>query len=492
MPSYTEKAAILGRSMLRGKHLCASAAFFLLSVCGTALAGDMDLPITATPSGFHDSLNRSVILRGFVVLPVVNNQRIVYDDALYAEMQELGADYQSIRLDPMLLGGWADATGQVHADASYLEMLRQMVALGKRHGIRTSFKMTLIGVPQRQAAWQSFWQNAHGEQALYAAGWKNIWQAFAKEPAVIGYDLLNEAKADQGANPQDFTRSTLVPCYQHLIDVERDIDKTHAAFFQALFVPHLQPLHFVSLAASIDRPNIVYAPHFYVDIQAYNSGRDVGFETYSSDYSQAMTGIVSDARQQHATLMIGEFGDPWSPDDDENAAKIEQYRQLEIVAAKLFDREGLGYSRPWFSNEVPGLPHGQGGWATWGLIKGRGDLHAPLRAFITNILARPYPEAVAGSSSNFAFDFPTAKFTASYRAQGDGVSEFMVPAANYPKGFEVTLSSGARLVVMASGAVQTGQAKGLNFDQATRILSISGIAPNQDINLTIMPLGNAG
>src|SRR5262249_38245213 len=70
------------------------------------------------------------------------------------------------------------------------------------------------------------------------------------------------------------------------------------------------------------------------------------------------------------------------------------------------------------------------------------------------VLARPYPQAVAGTPEQYGFDSATGAFVLSYSTErADGSSPFaensetdvFMPAIQYPDGYAVTLS-GARVI----------------------------------------------
>jgi endoglycosylceramidase len=148
----------------------------------------------------------------------------------YQRMKAVGANVQSIRLGLGSPGfGHSGA-----ATAGYVERVQSMVNLAKQAGIYTVFKMTaydarpLAGNAAAQG-WADLWQDSLGYQGEILGTWHNLWTPFKVEPAVVGYDLLNEPeKGNLGVSDSDFLTQYVNPFYQRATDDLRKTDPNRA------------------------------------------------------------------------------------------------------------------------------------------------------------------------------------------------------------------------------------------------------------------------
>lgn len=313
--------------------------------------------LQTTGREFVDTAGRTVVLRGFVTLTNDSEgQPVVYTLDDYRRMRQLGANYQSIRLGAGALGAWPGAPGA----PQYLDRLAGMVAMAKQVGMYSTFKLTVYDLRGfTRGGWEALWADRHGEQAALIAGWRRIWERFRDEPAVVGYDLLNEPEpGDLGVSPETFIADYLNPFYRRVIDDLRRTDARHLAFFQPPFgsPPYRAPLQ---------RPGVVYTPHFYPNLPNYLRRGDFSTSAYAPELQR----FLSEASLHQAPLFIGEYGMPWSPRNDGDAPRERQYQQLERTASALFDQHRLGFSRPWFADDRAGVRLG-GLDLNWALIRG--------------------------------------------------------------------------------------------------------------------------
>jgi endoglycosylceramidase len=324
-------------------------------------------------------------LRGFVTINRNSDGSAVdYTFEDYRRMRSLGANSQSIRLGMGLLGF---ERGGI-ADPHYLERLQSMVQLARQVGMYSEFKLTTYDVPgfssrSGESAWTQFWDNAGGSQDRAIAAWLNVWRLFKNEPAVVGYDLLNEPqKGTLGVDDASFVATYVNPFYQMAIDQLRAIDAQHLAFFQPPYLAREgQYLPYGPYAASIARPRVVYAPHFYPNLTGYLRNKDYSTAQYASAFQR----YVNEAQANNAPLFIGEYAMPWDPKNDGNAALENKYQVLEKAQTNLFIQNGVGFTRPWYADDRAGTTIGQFT-LSHALIRGR-SLKGPLRTFITDVFS---------------------------------------------------------------------------------------------------------
>lgn len=443
---------------------------------------------------FLDSSGRAVILRGFVTATHNDSEKkdeVTYTSADYQRMKTSGANYQSIRIYVGWIGGWPG----YEAAPGYLDKLDQMISRAKQEGIYSEFKLTLYDLPgmlrrdqtQKHATWGAFWRNAEGEQEALIAGWKKIWEHYKDEPAIIGYDLLNEPeKGDLSVSADEFTKNYLIPFDRKIIDEFRKIDKKHFALMQPGFGgidAKTGDIAFYPLTISVERP-IVYAPHVYITFPLRPSF------TYSPERYQALVDrYVSEAKLQNAPLLIGEMGEFWLSSDDGNGSKETAFRAAEDTQIDLFDQKLVSFSRPIYTNDRSiAVAHN--------ILKGKAESisESEERTWITDTMARPYPQRTAGILKSMTFDIDKKSFSLVYRADSSlGTTEVFIPVGrHYKDGFTVKHSGGITLnydpVSHSLKVASNGgniDAERISWDETNQVLRIQEWVKGSDVTITV-------
>lgn len=415
--------------------------FILLAVlAGCTRAPDMYEPLDwvhINGNTLFDSSGRTIILRGFVTLTHngPGTDEVVYTINDYQKMKSMGANYQSIRLFAGWIGGWPGYT----ADDHYLEKLDHMVSLGKQVGMYSQFKLTMYDIKGmltdttlRDKTWGSFWRNENGEQDIVIAAWKTIWEHYKDEPAVIGYDILNEpCKGDFAVSDEDFILH-LNTFYQKALDELQQIND-HIGFIQPplaspavdkktgaiLYMPYTEPIS----------RSVVYAPHFYVNVRMYDI----------NNYSKLLEKYLNEAKIHNAPLIMGECGEFWDMTNDGDPGKEALIQNAENAQIDLFDHALIGFSRPWYSNDrVVGIGHA--------VIKGKTKaLTGQERTFITDVIARVYPQRTAGHLYSFTFSQDTKHFSLVYEPHTGKTVIFIPRERHYKNGFIIKHTKGITL-----------------------------------------------
>jgi hypothetical protein len=243
--------------------------------------------------------------------------------------------------------------------------------------------------PPVQEAAQRFWldlpaPDGVGMQEHYAAVVTALAKRFAKEPAVAGYELMNEPQPGFAAGVMDSTE---------LMRFQGNVVNTVVAA-----VPHLRQLFFVEPAGTRNvtgartfvapwstyssYPNVVYAPHVYTGVFTADSsvlqGKAGTVESSDSDYQAA----VGDAQALGLPLWVGEFGN--DPRDDRRLLDPHYAHQ---------DALGIGGAL-WVWKE-----HG-----TWGVLAPPYDGGGADRKARTTRVATAYPVATVGVLDAFTSD----------------------------------------------------------------------------------------
>ena len=380
--------------------------------------------------GLRDDLGRHIIPRGFVVNTNDHKGEVFFKSDDYARMVRMGANTQVIRLE---LGKLSTFPGG-KLEPNYLKKLDTLVALGRHHGIKTVFKLTVYGVDK--FIWEEFWQNKKGEYKTYIDAWKVIWNRFENDDAVLGYDVVNEPrKLAMDISYEDLTNKYLIPLYQEIIDESQKINPDKMILFQSIFMNKGEKVdknQYAEIKSPINRKNIIFAPHIYQN--------DIYFIKRNMDRFDKESDILN------APILIGEWGFPtFARTDtliDGNLGQL-KYRELYIRTAEVFDRMGVGSIKAWFlgnrsmQNFLPGGP------STWSIFSDSTDAGTVERKYITDVISRPFPQAIAGDIQSFLFNHATRTLDLKIKSDNSkGASKLFVGAnRHYPDGFSILIDS---------------------------------------------------
>jgi len=409
--------------------------------------GDDDPSLPSTPSrsalsplhatrgvdaGIYDAQGRQVLLRGVNVNALGDYyqgnpsypQVLPVDDSHFAEMARYGLNVVRLIVSWSFLEPERD-----RIDRAYLQRIREVVELAKRHDVYVVLDMhqdawgkyiaTPPGVscggrevaigwdgapewatltdgastcrppgmrelsPAVRAAFTSFYENRDGIQEQFVKAWAALAAEFAGEPAIAGYDLLNEPRF--GASVLN-SGTVLGPLYTRLIPALRAAERdasgfSHIVFFEPV-VLYPSPSALPPLASVAD-DNAVFAPHNYAE-----SINDV---TTIEGWFERAEGTIAELE---STFWVGEYG--WFSDPPVNKQKLIRYAREE-------DRLRVGGAW-WQWQQACGDPHSigiPGNEPAAELIHFRrsrcpGDVDLGPIPEWTVVLSRPYPRAAAG------------------------------------------------------------------------------------------------
>ncbi|HVT22582.1 MAG TPA: cellulase family glycosylhydrolase, partial [Mycobacteriales bacterium] len=197
---------------------------------------------------------------------------------------------------------------------------------------------------------QAFWSDLPapdgvGLQEHYAHVLAVLAKRFAHEPAVAGYDLMNEPQP--GVLPVVDNTAEMLPFYAK---VARTIRSAVPGFRQLLFFEPgvernttAQRSVFTPWSAYSDYPNAVYAPHVYTDV--FTLGAVAGtpeIATFASDYGA----VVADAKALGLPLWVGEYGGPPAGDAHVLAQHFAQQERLRIGGTLWLWKENANDTAP--------------------------------------------------------------------------------------------------------------------------------------------------
>jgi endoglycosylceramidase len=312
------------------------------------------------------------------------------------------------------------------------------------------FPGNYLANPAEWHTWQQFWKNAPaadgvGLQDHYAHMWAHVAAYFSANPAVAGYEIMNEpwpgTLGERCAVPfvgcASFDAGPLTAFYRRVDAAIRTVDTTHTVYFE----PNV-------LFTQSDRTYVGRIADAHAGFSFHDYCSTAEFTNNDVLCPQQDNLTVSSANrfaQAHALPpLLTEFG------ATTNLANITEMTQVA-------DKYRMGWLEWAYSgnDKTSSSPNGQA------LVldpsqppTGANVLTGKLKA-----LAEPYPQLVAGTPTSWSYK--TGVFHLTYRTvrvSGGGSfgagaqSQIAVPAVQYPGGYRVTVT-GAH-VVSAPNATQ--------------------------------------
>jgi endoglycosylceramidase len=299
----------------------------------------------------------------------------------------------------------------------------------------SGFPGSYITSPGLNRSFDNFWADAAGPGATglwdrYASAWAKVARTLGRDRGVLGYDLLNEPWPgsiwQSCANTEGcplFDTGTLAPFYRRLIGAIRKVEKRRLIFYE----PHV--LFNFGSDTSIGRlgdPRLGMSFHVYCLVGLIGGGAPSCPEMEdmvlgNADAHAASTGTA---------LLLSEFG---ATDDIATLRRVTGAADRHMVSWQEWHYCGCDD------------PTTQGPGDVQALVKdprrpprGGNVFHDKLLA-----LARPYPQAVAGTPLRFSFDPDEKRFELAYtkqRANGHGsfrrgLTDVFLPRVQYRRGY---------------------------------------------------------
>jgi endoglycosylceramidase len=320
--------------------------------------------------------------------------------------------------------------------------------------------------PAASAAFAAFWANhtvpgpagqspGTGLQDHYIGALATLARRFQNDPAVIGYELMNEPQPGSLASiplPNLYTASTkdLYPFYQRAIEALTGVRdglptcpaSTPTSLDNRCAYPALahatrqlmvyEPLAYrnlvdfspqVSVAFS-SYPNLVYAPHVYT--HTFTVDQFIGYPADSSPYPPSYTfgyqTAEAEAQAMHAAIVVTEYGAASSTDGSVLSAETAAQEDTLVSGSTLWAWKGLAktagscwcvrWQRSSYATTADGTA-------------GSGNPKAPVSrsdALITSrqqLMDRVWPRSVAGTLLAYRYSPTTRSFA--MVAQSPGV-----------------------------------------------------------------------
>lgn len=325
-----------------------------------------------------------------------------------------------------------------------------------------------------QRAFDNFWANTEvaglGLQDAYAAAWRRVAVKFRSKPFVIGYDLLNEPWPGSAFGPQGcgnpggcpiFDSTTLTEFTNRVLARIREVDPDTLVFYEPLvtFAFGADSAH-----ADTGDANAGFSFHNYCLPGAFGGPG-------SGPSCEPLEGMVFDNADKQAeetgdVPFLTEFG---ATDDLETIGRLVRLADQHMTSWQEWhycDCDDPTTAGPGVQALVvdPAKPP-------------RGD---NLEREKLEVLARPYPRAVAGTPTAFGFDPQSHRFELSYAAKRpDGTraprrldTEVFLPRIQYRDGYRVKATGAS--VVSKRGA---------------RVLRLERASGTSKVELTVTPRG---
>lgn len=363
--------------------------------CGSALAADLP-PLMVKRTGapaINDDQQRTVLLRGVNLnalgdyyqanprMPTV----ISASEDDFASMASLGMNVVRLVLSWSALQPERD-----RIDQAYIAKIKTMVGYAKKHGLyvvldmhqdawgkyiasdgseQCGFFETSIGwdgapqwatltngastcrvgvrefSPAVAMAFENFWRNRQGIQDELVRAWALLAREFAAEPAVAGYDLLNEPNfgLSVGVSQTLLMGNYYTKALRAIRAAEKSVPQgfPHIAFFEPSVEWSAFSVTLMPLGLFLFDNNIVFAPHLY-------GGSITVTGSISSGYKAAKK--VADLYR--TPFWSGEWG--WFGEPEQAEPQIWAYAQHE-------DAYRIG-GAAWQWKQACGDPHSQGVW----------------------------------------------------------------------------------------------------------------------------------
>jgi endoglycosylceramidase len=264
----------------------------------------------------------------------------------------------------------------------------------------------------------------------FAAMWGHVAMRLAAEPAIIGFDPMNEPHWGTYPVPM-FEVDRLQPLYAKAITAIR----AHAPSWIVFAEPAAsRNLGFATKLASFDTlgiDNVVYAPHMYDP----NAELDGGFSTTNRTTLMATaTDLRADADRLGVPLWIGEYGG----------------RAESETIAPYMDAAYDGAAEQFAGTMYWAYDRSDGG---YGMLDPDGNEQTAL----VDAIVRPYPSRIAGEPTGWSYDDTTLTLDVTWTGDESitAPTTIVVPARVYPNGVTVD-TDGESAIVDGEVAISGG------------------------------------
>ena len=257
--------------------------------------------------------------------------------------------------------------------------------------------------PAVEKAFDNFYENKNGIQDHFIETWRRVAEKFPGNPAVLGYDLLNEPfPGSRLIQLDDFDRDSFQPFYERLISSLLQVDQDHLFFFE----PNAMRTNFLAGSGfpsgfskfSTGQGKLVFAPHFYDPEVTVN----LDYDGEISRLEKTMDLLNQESRRLNVPIWVGEGG-VWGG----AVAHGDQFLADQLT---VYDRYMANHS-------------------FWDYSRNPADRASPVNStWMLDIMARPQPSYIAGVPISLKYDLNAGIFELRFTEEKDGLaSEILVP-----------------------------------------------------------------
>jgi endoglycosylceramidase len=279
-------------------------------------------------------------------------------------------------------------------------------------------------------AFTSFWENRDGIRSRFVAAFARLARELRREDGVVGYDAFNEPSCEiQRAPcglPPDPTAGDqwLRPFYEELVPAMRAADPRHPVFYEDFLTTAFGYPY--TIAGTLRRGQglsyHVYCPH---PLRSERSCDDLERE--------ALERSVTVARAAGVAPLLTEFG---ATDDLAVVGRI----------AALADQAGQSWHYWQYKTYFDPTTSARTSPGASADAESIVDEGGAVKADKLRVLARAFPERLAGRAARWSFDPAIGAFDLRYTARRRGRSAISLPVAvHYGRGYRVRVNGGRRV-----------------------------------------------
>jgi endoglycosylceramidase len=289
-----------------------------------------------------------------------------------------------------------------------------------------------VVAPDVQAAFAGFFGDHDGLVADYATMAAHLAKLIDHQPGVIGLELMNEPTASP---------SELDAFYAAVANAVRAVAPELPIYFEPNATRNILD---VASPDPVPVSGVVYAPHLYTGV--FQGTWQIGQDSRIDD---SVTKMLSEAKSVNASLMVTEFGN--NPVEPTGSAWI-------AAALTTLDAHAVSASF-WVYEEWPSTC---GSPTCWGLYDeapatdggAQTSYDRTLRPAAVTLLARAFPQAIAGELDAFSYDPSTRTLTVQMHGAA-GTDVLAAPDLIYASGVRVTCDGHEVKATRSPGRVDT-------------------------------------
>jgi endoglycosylceramidase len=267
--------------------------------------------------------------------------------------------------------------------------------------------------PAVAQAFQGFWADRDGIQQHLVDTWARLARAFAADPAIAGYDLINEPHPGYAVGAGDSAQLTVY--YMRAIAAIRAGEaqarggRRHVVFFEPSVVWSGFGADAIPAPTVGTDPDVVFSPHLYAE--SIDVPGAVGLRGLTVE--QGFQVADAAARTYATTVWSGEWG--WFGTPTTSAPRVRRYAAEED--ARRWGGAWWDWKQACGDPHMIGAPGGEPGGESPSLNRFACPSQTPrgIPAPFRTILERPYPRAAPGALDALNSDPDTGAFSLSGR-----------------------------------------------------------------------------